>query len=807
LAAAEGNTALIGGPGDNKGLGAAWAFTRVSEKWTQQGPKLTGSGEVSGTAFPGEFGTSVALASAEGNIALIGGPGDSSGAGAAWAFERVSEKWTQQGSKLTGSGEVSSTEAPGEFGAGVALSSDGSTGLMGGPGDNKGLGAAWAFTRLGSTWTQQGSKLTGTGASARSRGTQGESVALSSDGNTALVGGPGDGVGAAWVFTRAGSTWTQQGSKLTGTEASAEARFGASVALSANGNTALVGGPGDSKGVGAAWAFTRSGENWSQQAKLTGGGESGAARFGSGVALSSDGNTAVIGGPLDNAGAGAAWAFTRASEKWSPQGSKLTGSGESGAAHLGFSVALSSDGSTALVGAPLDNGEVGAAWAFSRASETWSQQAKLTPSGVGGALPPQFGQSVALSSNGNTALIGGPDDEAGNGAAWAFTRSGTTWSPQGPKLTGSGITGIVAGVGTSVALSADGNTALVGGPLDDGEAGAAWVFRRFGSTWTQEGSKLTASGASGSAQFGAAVALSSGANIGLIGGPTDYAGTGAAWVFACGAEGFCNNFTPENIEGTFKEPTAVALDPSGNIWVADSGHNRVLEFNSKRENVRQFGSEGTGEGQFKGIGGIAANSSGDVYVSGSDRVQEFSPSGEYLRQFGSPGSGNGQFLSPSGIAVDGSGNVWVLDKLNYRVQEFSSSGAYLGQFGSKGTENGQLGWASGLAFSGGNLYVADSSRVEEFSTAGTYLAQFGSSGTGNGQFHGLGGIASDPTTGNLYISDIYNNRVQKFSPAGAFLSAVGSGGSGNGQFSGPRGVAVGSSGTLYVADAGNNRIQ
>jgi DNA-binding beta-propeller fold protein YncE len=144
------------------------------------------------------------------------------------------------------------------------------------------------------------------------------------------------------------------------------------------------------------------------------------------------------------------------------------------------------------------------------------------------------------------------------------------------------------------------------------------------------------------------------------------------------------------------------------------------------------------------------------------------------------------------------------------VQEFSESGEFFLQFGSKGTENGQLGWASGLAFAGGNLYVADSSRVQEFSTAGAYLAQFGSSGTGNGQFHGLGGIASDPTTGNLYVSDTHNNRVQEFSSSGAFvgfIAAFGSGGSGNGQFSGPKGVAVSSSGTLYVADSGNNRVQ
>ena len=144
----------------------------------------------------------------------------------------------------------------------------------------------------------------------------------------------------------------------------------------------------------------------------------------------------------------------------------------------------------------------------------------------------------------------------------------------------------------------------------------------------------------------------------------------------------------------FNEPDAVAVDPSANIWVADSGHNRVLEFNSERKYVRQFGTEGTEDGQFKGIQGIATDASGDVYVTGSNRVQEFSPSGAYLRKFGSTGSGNGQFYSASDITVDSSGNVWVLDTFNFRVQEFSATGEYLGQFGSKGTGNGQLG--SGL---------------------------------------------------------------------------------------------------------------
>ena len=105
-------------------------------------------------------------------------------------------------------------------------------------------------------WTQQGSKLVGTGVSVGDA-QQGYSVALSGDGNTAIIGGLGDNIdsGAAWVFTRSGGVWTQQGHKLVGTGATEEARQGCSVALSGDGNTAIVGGPGDNSGAGAVWPF------------------------------------------------------------------------------------------------------------------------------------------------------------------------------------------------------------------------------------------------------------------------------------------------------------------------------------------------------------------------------------------------------------------------------------------------------------------------------------------------------------------------------------------------------------------------
>ena len=393
----------------------------------------------------------------------------------------------QQGAKLTASGESGAAG----FGTYLALSADGNTAVIGGPNDSGNVGAAWVFTRSGSTWTQQGPKLT---ASDETGAAQfGSYVALSSDGNTALIGGQHDNtnVGAAWVFTRSGKVWTQQGAKLVGnctsscanegTGESGQGEFGLSVALSGDGNTAVIGGPLDNGNVGAAWVFTRSGSTWTQQgSKLTGSGETGEGLFGASAALSSDGNTAVIGGPLDNTNVGAAWVFTRASEKWTQQGSKLTGSGETGEGWFGYYVALSGDGSTALISGAFDHTKVGAAWVFTRSGSTWTQQAKLTGSGESGEG--QFGVSVALSSDGSTALIGGNGDSSFHGAAWVFKRSGSIWTQQGEKLTPSDSSGLNPNFGDGVGLSSDGSIALIGGGGDNAPAGqatgvgAAWVF-------------------------------------------------------------------------------------------------------------------------------------------------------------------------------------------------------------------------------------------------------------------------------------------------------------------------------------------
>ncbi|HTU78379.1 MAG TPA: IPT/TIG domain-containing protein [Solirubrobacteraceae bacterium] len=366
------------------------------------------------------FGYNVAL-SADGDTALVG---TRAAAGGVWVFTRSGSEWTQQGQPLKIEEEEDGKEECEETGEcgferSVALSADGNTALIGGPYDHDGRGAAWVFTRSGSTWSQQGVELTG-GEQEQGNARFGRSVALSGEGDTALVGASknDEGRGAVWVFTRSGSTWAQPGYMLTGGEQEMpEGHFGHGVALSADGETALVGAPGDTEYRGAAWVFTRSGATWPQQGAILTGGEEeiGAGRFGSSVALSAFGNTALIGARTDHEGLGAAWVLTRSGSTWTPQGPKLGGEGEAGEGQFGAKVALSADGEVALISAP-DDARAGAAWLFTRPGAAWSQQGAK----IAGVEGDGFGASVALSSDGTTALIGGPSADASAGAAWVF---------------------------------------------------------------------------------------------------------------------------------------------------------------------------------------------------------------------------------------------------------------------------------------------------------------------------------------------------------------------------------------------------
>ena len=263
--------------------------------------------------------------------------------------------------------------------------------------------------------------------------------------------------------------------------------------------------------------------------------------------------------------------------------------------------------------------------------------------------------------------------------------------------------------------------------------------------------------------------------------------------------------------GQFEVPIAPAVDGSGNVWVSDFYDNRIEKFNSAGQFIAAYGSYGTGNGQFKEPGGLDINqSTGNVYISdyGNNRIEELSSSGAFVRAFGSAGSGSGQFNRPGGIRIDSSGNVWVTDIHNNRIQEFSSTGTFIAAYGTAGTGNGQFKEPGDLTFSGGNLYVTDSgnNRIQELSTSGTYINQFGTEGPNSGQLKDPEAIAAD-ATGNLYVTDWGNSRIEEFAANGSFLATFGTKGTGEGQFTEPVGIAINAAGDVYIADTGNDRIE
>jgi hypothetical protein len=377
-------------------------------------------------------------------------------------------------------------------------------------------------------------------------------VAISADGTTMAVGAPHEGGGAAgingnqgdnslfdagavYLFTRSGSGWIQQAYvKPSNPKASAE--FGHAVALSADGNTLAVSAFWESSGAkgingderdesipqaGAVYVFTRRGGTWAQQAyiKASNTGEAGTAdAFGEGdqfafsLALSADGSTMAVGALTEDGAAagingnqsdnsaptaGAVYVFGRSGTAWSQQAYLKSANVDAGDM-FGYAVALSADGSVLAVGAFDEDGSArginqppdnrnngsGAAYVFTRTAGTWSQQAYIKPSNS----EPQdsFGVHVALSDDGRTLLAGALDEDCAAtgvnaagcdtdwkedlsmGAAYVFVRDGTTWSQQ--AFLKASNTGFNDWFGARVALSGDGNIAAVGAPLEDSAA-------------------------------------------------------------------------------------------------------------------------------------------------------------------------------------------------------------------------------------------------------------------------------------------------------------------------------------------------
>jgi DNA-binding beta-propeller fold protein YncE len=224
----------------------------------------------------------------------------------------------------------------------------------------------------------------------------------------------------------------------------------------------------------------------------------------------------------------------------------------------------------------------------------------------------------------------------------------------------------------------------------------------------------------------------------------------------------------------------------------------------------QWGSEGSGDGQFLAPFGVAVAPGGTVYVvEQSSRVQAFTADGAFLGSWGSAGRGNGQFALPHGIAVAPDGTVYVADTSNHRVQYFNPRGVYVGQWGREGSGPGQFEGADAIAVAAdGTVYVSDvlNHRIQFFDAVGTYLGQWSTQDAIAG-IGALTALAVSPDGMTVYAMSRFEPHALVFGAPGSFLRQGGSDGSDPGQMRTPSGVAVAVDGTVYVVDQGNNRIQ
>jgi hypothetical protein len=264
-------------------------------------------------------------------------------------------------------------------------------------------------------------------------------------------------------------------------------------------------------------------------------------------------------------------------------------------------------------------------------------------------------------------------------------------------------------------------------------------------------------------------------------------------------------------DGQMQTPTGIAVDSTGNVFVAEGNGNRVQKFDNNGTFLLKFGIPGDVPGGFVTPSGVAVDSAGNIYVTDNttDRVSKFNSSGTFLITWGGSGSGTGKFFGASGVAVDSLNNIYASDPGNNRIEKFTSAGAFVSSFGSPGSGNGQFSGPQGLAIDlSDNIYVADTgnNRIQKFTSAGAYITQWGTAGSGNGQFTSPAGVGAD-TTGNVFVADTGNNRIQSFTSTGTFNEAFGIAGSGDGEFSGDQDVAADASGNIFVADTGNDRVQ
>lgn len=380
---------------------------------------------------------------------------------------------------------ITNDGASGDF-FGGSISINGNRAVIGAPladiGGRSDQGAAYIFRNENGTWIQEAKLIASDGATGDIFG-----ISVAIYGDTVVVGAWEDTVGAhikqgsAYIFIRNGTTWTQQ-AKITATDGAANSLFGVSVDI--NGETVIVGAHyADINGhtdQGAAYIFVRNGTTWTQQAQLIANDGIAGATFGNSVALEE--NTAVIGAHTDSpnsvANSGSAYIFVRSGTTWTQQAKLVASDGGAGDT---FGRAVNINGDTVIVGASQDdigtNTDQGSAYIFVRTGSTWSQQAKMVANDSAADEEFSFG---GVTIENDTAVVGTPFGDVGTkinqGSVYVFTRIGSVWQQTAKIIAADGLAG--ARFGRSVAIN--GNALIVGAHFDtigaNSNQGSAYVF-------------------------------------------------------------------------------------------------------------------------------------------------------------------------------------------------------------------------------------------------------------------------------------------------------------------------------------------
>jgi DNA-binding beta-propeller fold protein YncE len=261
-------------------------------------------------------------------------------------------------------------------------------------------------------------------------------------------------------------------------------------------------------------------------------------------------------------------------------------------------------------------------------------------------------------------------------------------------------------------------------------------------------------------------------------------------------------------ERQWDDPAGIAVQPNGNLVVVDVSNNRVQRFSADGRFLGKFGFRGHDQGfvrirmvrQMFQPEGVATDRAGNIYLadSGNDRIMKYTPTGRWLRRLLRTGSFPSQAVQPWGVAVGGT-TVFTTDQGNYEVDKMGVNGGWRGAFGSFGRTPGQFVTPYGIAAtpSGNLVYVTDLIRHKILifnGSSGLFLAEFGRAGDGPGEFLKPAGITIG-ADGTLFVADRCNWRIQRFTADGRFLESFG-----EGRLASPTFLAQNPNGDIYVSD-------